>query len=150
MYVYIIESDVRVRLVGGSNKAEGRVEVLIAGEWGTACDHNWDMTEAMVVCRMLGYEGAVRAVGSAFFGPGTGEIVLHGTRCFGNETNIAQCPNRFPHDCTHFDDGGVICLPGMVKGGCTCINVKSDDWGISNMEIIYMEKYARPRTFVVS
>ena len=87
----------RVRLVGGSNKAEGRVEILIGGEWGTACDHNWDLREAHVVCRMLGYQEAIRAVGSGYFGSGTGDIVLHGTRCSGNETNIAQCSNFFPH-----------------------------------------------------
>uniref|UniRef100_A0A1X7UCA1 SRCR domain-containing protein n=1 Tax=Amphimedon queenslandica TaxID=400682 RepID=A0A1X7UCA1_AMPQE len=46
-----------IRLTGGSNQFEGRVELCVNGVWGSVCDNSWDSTEASTVCKQLGYEG---------------------------------------------------------------------------------------------
>ena len=38
----------QVRLAGGSNENEGRVEVFNDNEWGTVCMNGWDLADAEV------------------------------------------------------------------------------------------------------
>ena len=43
-----------IRLAGGRQRTEGRVEVCSNGVWGTVCDgRNWESLDATVVCRQL-------------------------------------------------------------------------------------------------
>lgn len=42
-----------LRLVGGTDNLEGRLEVCHKGRWGTVCDNNWDITDAQVACRTM-------------------------------------------------------------------------------------------------
>ena len=81
------------------------------GTWGTVCDDSWSRTDASVVCRMLGYSGAVLVHGSAHFGQGTGSIWLDEVGCSGRENSLFDCYHRpwGDHDCSHFEDAGVVC-----------------------------------------
>ena len=45
-----------IRLVGGTENYEGRVEICINDQWGTVCDDSWGNTDAQIVCNQLGYE----------------------------------------------------------------------------------------------
>lgn len=64
---------ISLRLSGEKRKHyEGRVEVYYNGAWGTVCDDDFDMNAAQVVCRQLGYLGAVSWFPSAKYGKGEG------------------------------------------------------------------------------
>lgn len=46
---------VQLRLSGGTSPAEGRVDIKQGGKWGSLCDKNFGLSEAQVLCSMLGY-----------------------------------------------------------------------------------------------
>ena len=48
-------TDDSVRLAGGLDSNEGRVEVCVEGRWTGVCGYNWNYQDAFVVCRQLGY-----------------------------------------------------------------------------------------------
>ena len=49
-------NDGNIRLVGGINELEGRVEICYNKIWGSVCDNSWSTYDANVVCKQLGYQ----------------------------------------------------------------------------------------------
>jgi len=99
--------------MNGSDMYEGRVEILVNGQWGTICDDYWSDTDASVVCRQLGYSAdGAEARQRAAFGEGSGPILLDDVRCNGTEETLADCPSNdiYIHNCRHSEDAGVHCL----------------------------------------
>ena len=105
-----------IRLVDGSSEKEGRVEIFRNRQWSTICDNGWDDNDAVVVCKQLGFSGG-SARGRAYFGKGTGVILLNNVNCTGNERSIYACEHNFDvHGCKHRRDAGVICSGEVSRG----------------------------------
>ena len=49
-----VEGD--VRLMGGSDAKEGRVEICRENVWGTVCNDSWTDANSLVVCTQLGLQ----------------------------------------------------------------------------------------------
>ena len=96
------------RLVGGTGKHEGRIEVYINAKWGTVCDDQFDIKDGHVACKQMGFRGA-KSIKK--FGPGSGSIHLDDLKCTGNETDLFDCPHSGvgAHNCGHSEDVGVVC-----------------------------------------
>ncbi|TNN82561.1 Deleted in malignant brain tumors 1 protein [Liparis tanakae] len=100
-----------LRLVNGTDRCSGRVEVRHDNQWGTVCDDEWDIKDAEVVCRSMDCGTAQSSKNSAFFGQGQGDIWLDDVTCFGNETSLIHCrhPTLGENNCGHGEDAGVVC-----------------------------------------
>lgn len=87
-------ADIDVRLVGDRKHfSYGRVEVFLNGTWGTLCSNQWNLDNAHVICRQLGFDGAVSSPTRAYdFGQITSALHwLNDFNCTGNENSLSEC-----------------------------------------------------------
>ena len=96
------------------------MEIYWNNQWGTVCDDLWDDNDATVICKQLGYSrgsARVSARVSAYFGEGSGLILLDNVNCNGRESNIFVCSHNIfgEHDCGHHEDAGVVCYGESSK-----------------------------------
>lgn len=105
-----------VRLANGG-ASYGRVEVYLRGQWGTVCDDDWDIYDANVVCRHLGFFNASSAPHRAAYGQGSDPTWMDDVDCQGGESSLFECAHAGwgVENCGHDEDAGVACNTQMTE-----------------------------------
>lgn len=79
-------------MVNGSDSSEGRVDIRVNGTWGTLCDTYFSLSDARVVCRVLGYAVAERITQPSPFDTAGENPPVFTLGCTGVEESIEDCP----------------------------------------------------------
>ena len=80
----------------------------------------WDQVSQLTVsCQLLIITLVGFARSSAFFGRGSGSILMDNVRCDGTEQFLANCTHITSHNCGHSEDAGVRCACKYNNIMCT-------------------------------
>lgn len=87
----------------------GVVEILYNNTWGTVCDDFWNLADAHVVCRQLGFSSADSTPFYTY--NGSGPIWMDDVMCRGHEQYLSQCIHRGygMHNCGQGEEATVSC-----------------------------------------
>lgn len=102
----------QVKLSDGTSQNSGRLEVRFKNIWGTVCNEGFDIHDADVACRMLGYVGAENVMTGK---PGDGITWLSNVECDGSEESIEKCDHSGWGQamCSHDQDVVIDCRKGI-------------------------------------
>ncbi|XP_072131441.1 scavenger receptor cysteine-rich domain-containing protein DMBT1-like [Mobula birostris] len=115
----------KLRLVNGGSRCDGRLEIQYKGNWGTVNGRSWDMPKSNVVCRQLGC-GAVYKAFAGGYEEGSGPVFTPNVKCGGSEAALQECKSEPWGDTgySHSEDVGVVCKESLKvrleKGGSPC------------------------------
>uniref|UniRef100_A0A674DGE3 SRCR domain-containing protein n=1 Tax=Salmo trutta TaxID=8032 RepID=A0A674DGE3_SALTR len=122
----INNSGEEIRLVNGTSRCSGTVEILYEGQWGRVCGQKWDVNDANVVCGQLGCGRAVSVQGSVHLGQGSGgrPTWLDDVGCNGSESSLTECSHGGlkHHDCLQSQDARVVCSGKKIKPNIRLVN----------------------------
>ena len=100
-------------------KSEGRLEMFYENVWKTICYNGFDIRNAHVACRQLGYKEVLSLCRAATMmnGQGTGPIQTETWNCTGNENNLQDCKNNKEksHNCFRYQNVGITCGASLSR-----------------------------------
>eukprot|EP00092_Neocalanus_flemingeri_P010631 GFUD01011453.1.p1 GENE.GFUD01011453.1~~GFUD01011453.1.p1 ORF type:complete len:228 (-),score=64.47 GFUD01011453.1:46-729(-) len=92
-------------LLGGSNSKEGNIYV----NGRPVCDDEWDLKDATVACKSLGFKNAVKFTAESAFGSVADNFIMDDVKCDGTENSLLGCKYDKTDDCTSKEGAGVVC-----------------------------------------
>ncbi|XP_070556087.1 uncharacterized protein [Ptychodera flava] len=134
------------KLTNGTTPYEGRVEMLTEKYgWTPVCDEHWDMSDADVLCRDIGYmEGAM-----SHDSPRTGDVTLStscvvNVTCKASSTTFQECSHNIISDCNDCYQAKATCNFYGYHGCYYFSNCDNSVWtGHDNMTIQYCVEFCR-------
>ena len=109
-------SVIPIKLRGSHSSNMGRIEVHYAGTWGSVYASGWDIKDATVACRQLGYHSASLSGYGIFCSSDIPTWFTYFT-CFGNETSLEQCAWDFYQSSSSTYCANVVCTDKMTEEG---------------------------------
>ncbi|XP_068747392.1 hemicentin-1-like [Montipora capricornis] len=125
---------VPVRITGAKVGYGGRVEVFYRGRWGKICRNEWDINDVKVVCKQLGFRGALAEFMTGNITTDKSiPVVMSDIACTGQESVLAQC-NRSDgdHRCPEDIGAQALCVPNNVK----VLETKSLSFNLGSTETV--------------
>ncbi|XP_040549177.1 deleted in malignant brain tumors 1 protein isoform X7 [Gallus gallus] len=139
----IIPEPAHLRLVNGSHRCAGRVEVFHKEMWGAVCDHGWDKMDAEVVCRQLGCGTALSASGEAHLDAASLRVWLDNVSCEGTELSLTKC-RASPwgkSSCSHGKHASVVCSGSVVSSFAPIRLVDGPGLCAGRLEVFHNEQW---------
>ncbi|XP_022111583.1 scavenger receptor cysteine-rich domain superfamily protein-like [Acanthaster planci] len=101
---------ISVRLAGGSDVNEGRLEVFLDGKWGTVCGNSWRREEATVACRQMEFPNAIEIAQGEYSNNRSLPIHPHKFVCTGVENSLELCQRvGRNNNCSYSETLGIVC-----------------------------------------
>ena len=104
-----------VRLVEGTGNNTGFVELNLLGRWVPICGYSWDILDASVACRELGYLTAVSATlkGHSYYYRFNTRLT-YTFSCTGDESTLKQCSTNERY-CNYYYSAFVNCSGELIQ-----------------------------------
>ncbi|XP_033116168.1 deleted in malignant brain tumors 1 protein-like isoform X2 [Anneissia japonica] len=109
-----------VRLRDGLTPYEGRVEVFRNGTWDSICSRGWDLKDAEVACRQLGYWRGAMFTRIGQNGRSRSKYMLSNIACTGLETAVQDCHHKNVLTSNDYSTIEEEECPATLAAGVTC------------------------------
>ena len=91
--------------MGGNGTHEGNVFL----DGMPICGYSWDIKDAWIVCKQLGFASVVKFTTNSQFGRVNDLFRMRYVNCLGTERQLADCPHTKDGSCYSYIAAGVIC-----------------------------------------
>ena len=91
------------------------LEVYYDGIWRDVCYNRWDLADASVACRQLGYRGSQEETITYYSYSFNSLTWINDIACFGNESRLVDCLHHIGSYCDAYQLSRINCIAGKSK-----------------------------------